>query len=57
VPACADAPKGNVALAGNLLTVDWGWGSSTLVIYALGGRGRLTGVWDGRGEETLTPER
>ena len=47
-PACAHA--------GNLLTVDWG--SSTLVIYALGGHGRLTGLCDGRrGEEILTLER
>ena len=48
--------RGSGALAGNLLTVDWG--SSTPVIYALGGDGRLTGLWDsGRGEEILTPER
>jgi hypothetical protein len=35
--------EGNGRLAGNLLTVDWG--TSTLVVYALGEDGSLTGLW------------
>jgi hypothetical protein len=46
--------QGRGSLRNNLLIVDWG--SSTPVIYALTGDGRLSGLWDaGRGEEILTP--
>ena len=48
--------RGTGALAGNLLTVDWG--SATPVVYALAADGSLRGLWDaGAGEEILVPER
>ncbi len=47
--------KGEGALNGNLLTVNWG--STTPVVYALADDGSLNGLWAaGAGEETLTPQ-
>ncbi len=47
--------QGAGTLEGNVLTVDWG--SSTPIVYALQGDGRLSGLWEaGYGLEILTPE-
>jgi hypothetical protein len=50
------AYHGSGAVAGNLLTVNWG--SVTPVVYAITADGSLKGLWDGgAGEEALSPER